>query len=123
MEEHEHWDSIRDARAVVIHSLWHENSPMLISEAYALGQPVIAWRTGGIPEMVENGATGFLVAPGDPYAMAGALQRLLHKPEQARTTIMAGRRLLYEQFSPRAHYSALREVYAKALNGRTSNDG
>ena len=73
--------------------------------------------------MVENGATGFFVAHGDPYTKASPMQRLLGKPKQARTMVMVGRRLLYEQSSPWAHYSALREVYGKALIGRTSNDG
>ena len=96
---------------------------MVMLEASALGKLVMASRTGGILEMVENGATGFLVAHGDPYAMDSAMQRLLDKPEQARTIVKVGRRLVYEQCSPRAHYSALREVYAKALNGRISNEG
>jgi glycogen(starch) synthase len=45
-------------------------------EAFAHGVPVIASRTGGIPEFIEDGRTGFLVDPGDAAALATHIQRL-----------------------------------------------
>ena len=48
-----------------------------IVEAMACGKPVVGSRTGGIPEIIEDGREGLLVEPDDPDALAGAIQRLL----------------------------------------------
>ena len=42
-------------------------------EAYAVGLPVVVTRVGGLPEVVEDGGSGLLVAPEDPAGLAGAL--------------------------------------------------
>ena len=52
-----------------------------IMDAQALGAPVVATRTGGIPEIVEDGVTGLLAEPGDAGSLAGALARMLHDAE------------------------------------------
>lgn len=49
--------------------------------AYAFGKPVVVTRTGGLPEVVEDGRTGFVVPPGDSRALALALQTMMHAPE------------------------------------------
>ncbi len=56
--------------------------PNAIREAMVLGVAVIAARTGGIPELVRHGETGWLVEPGDAGALAVALARLLDSPEE-----------------------------------------
>src|SRR6266699_2132109 len=52
-----------------------DNLPTVIMEAMAVGLPVISTATGGIPEMVIQNETGFLVPPGDAVALAGAIER------------------------------------------------
>src|SRR5437867_12293544 len=52
-----------------------DNLPTVIMEAMAAGLPVISTATGGIPEMVIQNETGFLVPPGDAVALAGAIER------------------------------------------------
>jgi GT2 family glycosyltransferase/glycosyltransferase involved in cell wall biosynthesis len=61
---------------LVVPSVWEENSPFVILEAFRAGVPVVASRTGGIPELVEDAVNGLLVEPGDADALAGALARL-----------------------------------------------
>lgn len=51
-----------------------------IMDAQALGVPVVATRTGGIPEVVEDGVTGLLAAPGDASSLARAIERMLEDP-------------------------------------------
>jgi glycosyltransferase involved in cell wall biosynthesis len=58
--------------ALVLPSVWWENSPMTVLEALGAGLPVIASRTGGVPEIVRDGA-GLLVPPGDAAALRDAL--------------------------------------------------
>jgi len=61
---------------LVVPSVWHEPLGRVIYEAYAFGVPVIVARAGGMPEIVEEGSTGFVVSPGDPSELAGLLRRL-----------------------------------------------
>jgi glycosyltransferase involved in cell wall biosynthesis len=66
--------------ALVVPSVWPENSPVTISEAMACGLPVLASDIGGIRELVTDGVTGFLVPPGDSDALAQRVGRLLAEP-------------------------------------------
>jgi glycosyltransferase involved in cell wall biosynthesis len=59
--------------ALVLPSMWWENSPLTVLEALAAGRPVVASATGGVPEIVEDGDTGLLVPPGDVVALRRAL--------------------------------------------------
>lgn len=67
---------IAAADAVVLASRW-EALPLVVMEALTIGTPVVATAAGGIPEMIVDGRTGLLVPPGDPAALADALERLL----------------------------------------------
>lgn len=57
-------------------SLWDENAPFVIREAFAAGRPVLASRIGALPESVRDGVDGLLIAPGDVTAWRAALGRL-----------------------------------------------
>lgn len=73
--------------------------PTVITEAMAAQLPVVSTRLAGIPEMVIDGKTGFLVAPGDAAAVADAVRKLLSHPDQARSMGAAGRRHAESVFS------------------------
>ena len=66
---------IRDGADVVAIASRIESFGLVAAEAGALGCPTVATRVGGIPEVVKDGVTGLLVAPGDPEAFADALGR------------------------------------------------
>ncbi len=61
---------------VMVPSIWYENSPLVIQEAYALGRPVIASRHGALVEKVQDGVTGVTVPRANPMAWAEAMLRL-----------------------------------------------
>lgn len=63
---------------LVVPSLWYENSPLTIHEAFMAGVPVVASRLGGMAEYVEEGVNGLLFRPGDAEDLARTLERL-HK--------------------------------------------
>jgi glycosyltransferase involved in cell wall biosynthesis len=62
---------------LLVPSIWDEPFGMIILEAFSQGLPVIATRTGGIPEIIEDGETGLLVPPEDSFEMAKAVRRLI----------------------------------------------
>jgi glycosyltransferase involved in cell wall biosynthesis len=62
-----------------------ENAPMIIAEAMAAGVPVVASNRCGIPFMVREGETGFLIEPDDPSGAGERLAQLLRDPELAET--------------------------------------
>jgi phosphatidyl-myo-inositol dimannoside synthase len=68
-------------------------------EAAACGLPVVVGRSGGAPETVRDGRTGYVVPPADHYAVAARLVELLADPARSRTMGEAGRRFVAEQFS------------------------
>lgn len=71
---------IADSRAVVLFSR-QENAPTIIAQAMAAGKPVVASRVGGVPEMVDDGATGFVVESDDEAKLADRLLTLLGDQE------------------------------------------
>ncbi|MFL6292708.1 MAG: glycosyltransferase family 4 protein [Thermoanaerobaculia bacterium] len=90
---------LRGAAALVVPSIY-EGMPLVVLEAMAAGVPVVASRVSGIPEVVEDGVTGWLVPPEDPEALAAALAEVLEHPDEARRRGEAGRRRVDERFRP-----------------------
>jgi glycosyltransferase involved in cell wall biosynthesis len=68
-------------------------------EGMLAGRPVIATRAGGIPEIIEDGASGILVTPGNPTELAAAIARVLADPVEAARLGEAGRARACELFS------------------------
>ncbi len=85
-------------------------------EAMACGTPVVASRVGGIPEVVQDGETGWLVEPGDPAALARALQAALADPARARRMGAAGRRRVEAHFSWDRIAARTMDVYQQAID-------
>jgi glycogen(starch) synthase len=71
------WARYRAAAVVVVPSVWPEPCPTVALEAMGWGRPLVASRTGGLPDLVADGDSGVLVPPGDPAALAAALRALL----------------------------------------------
>lgn len=74
--------ALRGLDCLIVPSVWYENSPLVIQEAYALGVPVVASRLGALTEKVQEGVTGRLFAPGDPADLARVLGELIAQPAQ-----------------------------------------
>jgi glycosyltransferase involved in cell wall biosynthesis len=92
-----------------------EGGPISILEAMAAGLPVVASDVGGVSEFVEDGETGLLVPPGDPAALAAAIERMLLDPELRRHLGAAGRRRALDRFDIGAQRRAHLELYAREL--------
>ena len=66
---------------LVVPSLWLENSPLVIHEAFAAGVPVVGSNLGGIPDLVRHDQNGLLFEPGNWQSLAHELRRLLADPD------------------------------------------
>jgi glycosyltransferase involved in cell wall biosynthesis len=77
-------DLLLGAALLIVPSTWQEPLGLVVLEAMACGVPVVASAVGGIPEMIQHGVTGSLVPPGDPDALAAAIDRLLGDPHRYR---------------------------------------
>jgi glycogen(starch) synthase len=94
----------------VVPSVW-ENCPYTVLEAMASGTPVVATRTGGLPELIEDGHNGVLAPPDDAAALSEALCGLLENPERARRLGRAARRCVEDRFSSAAIAAQMLLVY------------
>jgi glycosyltransferase involved in cell wall biosynthesis len=83
----------------------------VVAEAMAAGRPVVASRCGGIPELIEDGVNGLLVAPGDDAAVAAATVQLLNDRELRCRLGQAGRHRAESQFRLDAHAAAVLQSY------------
>jgi len=100
------------ARALCVPSIWYENAPLTVLEAMAVGLPVIASDIGGLPELVEDGVSGFLAKPSDVDGWMEALEQMeSFTVEQRREMGNAGREFVTKKMNWDEHVSKLEELY------------
>jgi glycosyltransferase involved in cell wall biosynthesis len=78
-----------------------EGVPVVLMEAMATGRPVVATRVAGIPELVDDGVSGLLVAPGSVEQLVRALERLASSSELRERMGLAGRQKVEQEFDAR----------------------
>ena len=100
--------------ALVVPSLWHENTPLVVYEAFAAGCPVIGSEVEGIAEIVGHEINGLLFAPGDSSGLAAAIRRLAENRGLLRT--LASR--TKPPLSVPDHVSRLVEIYEELAAAR-----
>jgi glycosyltransferase involved in cell wall biosynthesis len=105
----------------VMPSTARESFGMAALEAMAAGRPVVASRTGGIRELVEDGETGTLVAPGDVQELAGALLGYATQPDLRRQHGSAGRERCESQFTMSRCAARYAELLAELAPARVEN--
>ena len=92
-------------------SRWEEVFGWMIAEAMAHGKPVVATRVGGIPELITDGVTGYLIGRGDTGAMSDSILKLLADPELSARMGAAGREVVAAKFDLRKNVAQLVESY------------
>jgi glycosyltransferase involved in cell wall biosynthesis len=95
-----------------------EGFGLVFAEAQAMGLPVVSFATGGIPEAVTHGRTGFLASPGDWRTLASRLVLLLKDHDLAQAFGMQGRRHVVERFDLSRQARRLEELYFSVLGTR-----
>jgi glycosyltransferase involved in cell wall biosynthesis len=75
---------LSNADVLIFPSIWVENAPMSIAEAFCYGLPVIGSRIGAIPEFVEHGTNGLLFEAGNAASLAACMMELSERPDELR---------------------------------------
>lgn len=111
---------VERASLAISSSRWRENMPYSIVEAFAAGTPVIGTNIGGIPELVDEGETGFICEPGDVQSMADAISRgagaFLDRPAYAGLQRNC-RSYVMENCSREKFMSDLADLYKESIDG------
>lgn len=96
-----------------------EGFPFVAIEAAAAGRPLVAFRTGGVPELVRHETTGLLVPPGDVAGLVDGLARVLHDANLRHRLGEQGQRHV-EQFAVSRHVRHLEALYARIARPRAA---
>ena len=110
-------DFVAAADVFCLSSIW-EGVPLAAQEAILLGTPVVATRVGGMGELVTDRVSGRLVPPGDPDALAAAIDEILATPDVGSAYSETARRDLERNFSTEAMLTRLVALYRDGLAAR-----
>jgi glycosyltransferase involved in cell wall biosynthesis len=111
------------AAYLVMPSLWYENFPRTLVEAFACGLPVIASRLGALEELVEDGRTGLHFTPGDSADLARKLMWAESNPDAMRRMGLEARREYERRYTPEVNYARLIEIYEEARTALRLGEG
>jgi glycosyltransferase involved in cell wall biosynthesis len=95
-----------------------EGIPVALMEALACALPVVATALSGIPELVREGETGWLVPPADPAALAEALAKVWAEPERSARLAGAGRDLVLREFDLQTNVQQLSALFTQVIQAR-----
>ncbi|MFA5187859.1 MAG: glycosyltransferase [Patescibacteria group bacterium] len=109
------YDLIKNARLVVVPSIWYENNPISILEAFAFGKPVIGSNLGGIPELVRENKTGFLFTAGNSRELKNKIAQNYNKAEELKIWGANARQLVASISNPADHLQSLLDLYQKLI--------
>ena len=106
---------LRQATMLVLPSL-EDNCPMTVLEAMAAGVPVVAAQVGGLPDLIEEGKTGFFCDPLETLSMAAAVEKVLVNRATATEVARQARKRARERFHPEVIARRHLEVYREVLS-------
>jgi glycosyltransferase involved in cell wall biosynthesis len=108
-------DRLRLARFVILPST-EENCPMVVLEAMAIGVPVAAARSGGTPDLIDDGVNGLMFDPTDAEGLRRAVLKLWNDAPAANALAAAGKRRALERHHPKPIAEKHVEIYRDALS-------
>ncbi len=111
-------DYMSRAAFLVIPSEWYEVFPLTILEAQAVGTPIVASNIGNLPDLVTDGETGWLFAPGDPEGLAKTVQQVLQDRPRWPDFRRAARRRFEEIGTAAQNFELLVAIYEQVVAAR-----
>ena len=98
----------------VLTSLW-EGMPYAMLEAMSTGRPVVAFKTGGIADVIRDGVNGVLVSPRNTDALASAISTLASEPQKRDDLGAAAKRLISADYKVTAMVHRTEDIYMQGL--------
>jgi glycosyltransferase involved in cell wall biosynthesis len=117
-EREEVLELMRNARFVVLPSVWYEGFPMTIVESFSCGTPVVATDDGGMQEIIGEQWNGLKFAMGDAASLAGKLEWAFKNADKMEKMGVKARQDFESKYSADANYGALMQIYGEVLDGR-----
>ncbi len=102
--------------SIIVMTSHREGLPMVALEAMALGIPIVASAVGGIPELIVNGETGFLIDSRDPRLYANAIRRIILNPSLYKQMRQAAIARVRKLFSEESMIASILKVYQSCLD-------
>ena len=109
---------MRASLYMVVPSIWYENFPRTIVEAFSVGLPVIASRIGALAELIEDGVTGLLVEPGNAQDLASKMQWAHAHPEHMLAMGRQAHQRYCQRYAPDVNWAQLMNIYRDAASAR-----
>lgn len=109
---------MKQAKLLLVPSELYEGSPVIITEAFACGIPVVASRLGAIGEMVEDGKTGRLFTPGSVEEIRECVTWAVQHPEELRQMGLNARKTFEAKYTHQVNYPLMMQVYQRAIRGQ-----
>ncbi len=116
----EEWQrAMREAKVIVVPSLFYENCSLAILEALSYGRIVVSVDRGGNPELIQNGVSGFLAKPEDSKDLARVIKRAMETDDvESARIVEQGRERLRKQHNPEAYFMGLEAIYREAISSK-----
>lgn len=107
---------MKQARLLVMPSIWYEGFPLTIAEAFASGLPVIGSNLGAMADLIDNDHTGYLFDPGNPQDLARKVLTCWNDQDKLRQMGSAARAEYESNYTREHKYQSLMRIYEKAIN-------
>jgi glycosyltransferase involved in cell wall biosynthesis len=109
-------EELKQCAFVVVPSIWHENFPYVINQAFAFSKPVVGSNRGGITELVAHGERGLIYEATDVEALASSIQSLYENPEMIQNMGQRAKTFSDDNFNDDKLYNTLETIYNEVLS-------
>jgi glycosyltransferase involved in cell wall biosynthesis len=109
---------LAETRGVVVPSEWYENTPYALLETLASGTPVIAARSGSLPERVKDGENGFLFEPGNVEELAQKIQKMANSDQESLKIYQENARKSIMDLDGETYLSRLLSLYSSLIQAK-----
>ena len=99
----------------VLPSLYKEGLPNVLLESMSMGVPVVSSNLGGVPEIVIDGKTGYMIEPGNSDQLADAIQKLWDDRTSYRKMRLRARQLMTEKFDKERQFDQFLKYFRSLL--------
>jgi glycosyltransferase involved in cell wall biosynthesis len=113
--------NMKKAYMLIMPSIYYENFPCAIVEAFSYGLPIIASNRGSIASLIEDGRTGLLFKPGDPEDLMLKVQWAIRNPKKITEMRNNVKRVFNEKYKSDINYKILLKIYKQVINQNKKN--